>query len=69
MSKILVSAWRRKANHRPRYSVYSGRDRLGDIFESRGIYTAVDSSGNLIAASTAFQTAANALVPATGPSS
>jgi hypothetical protein len=68
MSKISISPWHRKPN-RPRFYVTSGREPLGVIFEARGIFTAVDHDGNLVAASTAFQIAANALVPATGWSS
>jgi hypothetical protein len=67
MSKISISLWARKVN-RPRYYVY-GREPLGVIFEARGIFTAVDRDGRLVTASTAFQIAANALVPATGESS
>jgi len=69
MQKIAFSKWRHKAGHNPRYSVYDGREPLGVIFEARGIFSAVDPNGRLVAASTAFQIAANALVPATGASS
>ena len=69
MTKILISPWQRKPNHHPRFSVYSGQTRLGNVFESRGIFTAIDRDGNLVVASTAFQIAANALVPATEASS
>jgi hypothetical protein len=66
MSKILISAWHRKPN-RPRYYVSSGRAALGVIFEARGVFVAVTAAGDLIAASSALQIAANAL--ATGASS
>jgi hypothetical protein len=68
MSSVSVRPWRRKVN-RPRYYITSGREPLGVIFEARGIFTAVDHDGRLVTASTAFQIAANALVPATGESS
>jgi hypothetical protein len=68
MTKIAISPWRRKVN-RVRYYVTDGHEPIGVIFESKGIFSAVDSNGNLVAASTAFQIAANALVPATGVSS
>jgi hypothetical protein len=58
---ITIAQWRRKRGHNPRFSVYDGREQLGLIFESRGIFSAVDPHGNLVAASTAFQIAANAL--------
>jgi hypothetical protein len=69
MSQISISKWQRKRADRPRYYVTSGREPVGTIFESRGIFSAIDRDGNLVVASTAFQTAANALVPATGASS
>jgi hypothetical protein len=62
MSKITVSAWRHKAGHHPRFSVYDGRTPLGVIFETRGIFTAVTTDGNLVIASTSVQIAANALM-------
>jgi hypothetical protein len=68
MSSITISPWRRKTN-RPRYYISDGRAALGVIFEAKGVFSAVDRDGNLILASTALQTAANALVPATGASS
>jgi hypothetical protein len=61
MSSIVISPWRRKRGHKPRYGVYVGRELLGSIFESRGIFTAIAIDGDLIAASTTFQTAADAL--------
>jgi hypothetical protein len=61
MSFIRISPWRRKRGHNPRYSVYDGPTRLGDIFESGGIFTSVNASGDLIAAATSVQAAANAL--------
>jgi hypothetical protein len=64
-SSIAILPWRHKANHRPRYSVYTGQSRLGDIFESKGVFTAVTTDGRLVVASMSFQGAANALVPAT----
>jgi hypothetical protein len=68
MSKILISPWQRKPNH-PRYYVTDGREPLGTVFESRGIFTAIDRDGNLVAVSSTFQIATNALVPAPGTSS
>jgi hypothetical protein len=69
MTNILISRWARKRADRPRFYVTDGREPLGVIFESRGIFTAVDRDGRLVTASTAFQTAANALVLGTGASS
>jgi hypothetical protein len=60
MTKILISPWQRKFN-RPRYYVCDGREPVGTIFESKGIFTAVDANGRLITASTSVQVAANAL--------
>jgi MT-A70 len=48
MSKLSISPWRRKLGHNPRYSVYDGREQLGSIFESEGVFTAVDADGNLV---------------------
>jgi hypothetical protein len=62
MTKISISKWARKRADRPRFYITDGREPLGVIFESKGIFSAVDSNGNLVAASTAFQIAANALV-------
>jgi hypothetical protein len=61
MNKISISPWQRKPNHHPRYSVYDGRTPLGTVFESRGVFSAIDRDGNLVAASTSVQIAANAL--------
>jgi hypothetical protein len=61
MNKILISPWRRKPDHNPRYSVYNGREHLGLIFEHKGIFSAVDANGRLITASTSVQIAANVL--------
>jgi hypothetical protein len=69
MTKLAISKWTRKRTDRPRYYIADGREPLGTVFESKGVFTAVDPHGNLVAASTAFQTAANALVPATEASS
>jgi hypothetical protein len=65
---ITFSKWRHKPGRNPRYSVYDGQNRLGDIFEARGIFSAVTADGNLIIASTSVEIAANALM-ATGLSS
>jgi hypothetical protein len=69
MTKISISKWRCKAGHNPRYSVYDGQNRLGSIFEARGIFSAVDSNGNLVAASTSLHNAVDSLCPMTGASS
>jgi hypothetical protein len=58
---LKISPWRRKPGHGSRYSVFIGPTRLGDIFESGGIFTSVNASGDLIAASTSVQAAANTL--------
>jgi hypothetical protein len=58
---ITIAPWRRKPGHHPRFSVYDGRERLGSIFESKGVFTAVTTDGNLVTASTSVQVAANAL--------
>jgi hypothetical protein len=51
---------------RRRYSVYDGRVAIGAVFETRGIFTAVDASGVLIGA---FETLPAAAAAITGPSS
>jgi hypothetical protein len=66
MACISISKWTRKFN-RPRYYVCDGREPVGIIFERRGIFTAIDTDGNLVIASTGLQIAANALT--TGESS
>jgi hypothetical protein len=66
---LTFSKWRRKAGHNPRYSVYDGQNRLGSIFEARGIFSAVDPDGGLVAGSTSLKNAVDALGPATGASS
>jgi hypothetical protein len=66
---LTFSKWRHKTGHNPRYSVYDGQNRLGSIFEARGIFTAVDPSGNLIAGSSSLKVAVDSLCPATGLSS
>jgi hypothetical protein len=68
MNKILVSPWWRKVN-RPRYYVSDGRAPLGTVYESKGVFAAIDPDGILVAASTNFQNAVSALVTATGGSS
>jgi hypothetical protein len=60
MSLITISPWWRKPN-RPRFYVTSGREPLGTVFESRGVFTAIDPDGNLVTASTSVQAAADAL--------
>jgi hypothetical protein len=66
--KIAFSKWRHKLGHNPRFSVYDGRTPLGVIFETRGIFTAINPDGNLVAASTSVQAAANALTARGGSS-
>jgi len=61
MSSITVAQWRRKLKH-PRYFVTSGREALGTIFESRGLFTAIDDKGCLVIASTSLRSAVDALV-------
>jgi hypothetical protein len=60
MAKIAISRWARKPNH-PRFYVTDGREPLGLIFESRGIYTAVTTDGDLVIASRSIRIAADAL--------
>jgi hypothetical protein len=69
MMTITFLKWRHKPGHNPRYSVYDGQNRLGSIFEARGIFSAVDSNGRLIAGSNSLKNAVDALCPATGASS
>jgi hypothetical protein len=69
MSSISISPWRRKRGHNPRYSVFAGQTRLGNVYESRNIFVAVNAAGDLIGAHESLTAAANALIPATGPSS
>jgi hypothetical protein len=58
---VRISRWARKRADHPRFYVTDGRTPTGVIFEARGIFSAVDHDGNLVAVSTSFQTAANAL--------
>lgn len=58
---ITIAPWRRKPRHHPRFSVYDGRERLGSVFESKGVFTAVTTTGDLVTVSTSVQVAANAL--------
>jgi hypothetical protein len=64
-----ISRWTRKRADRPRYYVTSGREPLGTVFETRGIFTAVDPDGNLIAVSSSLRNAVDPLCPMTGASS
>jgi hypothetical protein len=48
---------------RRRFSVYDGRVAIGAVFESRGIFTAVDASGVLIGAFKTLPAAAAAITP------
>jgi hypothetical protein len=57
---ITIAPWRRKPGHNPRYSVYDGRAQLGLIFESKGVFAAVTTNGDLITASTSVRGAADA---------
>jgi hypothetical protein len=65
MSSISISKWTRKRTDRPRYYISDGREPLGVIFETRGVFTAIDASGNLVIASTSVQIAADALTART----
>jgi hypothetical protein len=58
---VTIERWRRKYGHNPRYSVYDGREHLGSVFESKGVFTAVTANGDLVAASTSVQAAADLL--------
>jgi hypothetical protein len=66
MSKISISRSASKPNH-PRYYITDGREPLGTIFESKGVFSAVDPSGNLVAGSTSLKNAVHTLC-VTGPS-
>jgi hypothetical protein len=59
MSFLASSSTWRKPNSQPRYYVSDGRTPLGTIFESKGVFTAVDADGNLVTASTSVQVVAN----------
>jgi hypothetical protein len=67
MSSISVSRWWRKPN-RPRYYISDGRTPLGTVFESKGVFAAVDSTGRLVVGSTTLKIAVDALCPAMGAS-
>jgi hypothetical protein len=58
---VTIAPWQRKPGHHRRFSVYDGREQLGLIFESKGVFTAVTASGDLVTASASVQIAANAL--------
>jgi hypothetical protein len=57
---VTIAQWRRKPN-RPRYYVTNGRQPVGTIFESKGVFTAIDPNGKLVTASTSVRIAANTL--------
>jgi len=63
MSKIAISAWQRKSGHNPRYSVYDGLEPLGTVFESKGVFSAVDPDGRLVTGSTSLKIAVDSLCP------
>jgi hypothetical protein len=63
MSKILISPWQRKPGLNPRYSIYDGRTPLGTVFESKGVFSAVNPDGRLVAGSTSLTVAVDALCP------
>ena len=69
MTKILISPWRCKPNHHPRYSFYDGRTPLGTVYESKGVFSAIDPDGRLVVGSTSLKIAVDALCPATEASS
>jgi hypothetical protein len=69
MSSILISPWRRKPDHHPRYSVFDGRTYLGSVFEAQGQFSAINVGGDLIAIRQSLTDAANALVPTTAGAS
>lgn len=69
MSSIVISPWRRKPDHYPRFSVYDGRTCLGSVFEARGQFSAINVSGDLIAIRQSLPDAANALVLTTARAS
>jgi hypothetical protein len=68
MTKISISRRARKPNH-PQYYVTSGREPLGTVFESKGIFSAIDPDGRLVVGSTSLKNAVNALCPMTEVSS
>jgi hypothetical protein len=56
-----IAPWRRKRGHNARYSVFNDRTPVGTVFESKGVFTAVTTDGDLVTASTSIQIAADAL--------
>jgi hypothetical protein len=68
MSSISISRWTRKHTNRPRFYITDGREPLGTVYQSKGVFSAVDPDGRLIGAHESLTAAANALCPATGPS-
>jgi hypothetical protein len=62
VTKILISPWQRKPNH-PRYYVTSGREPLGTVFESRGVFSAIGVDGRLVGSSTSLKIAVDSLCP------
>jgi hypothetical protein len=69
MTKIHISPWQRKRADRPRYYVTSGREPLGTVYESKGVYAAIDPDGRLVAGSTSLKNAVDSLCPMTEASS
>jgi hypothetical protein len=51
-----------KPNH-PRYYVTSGREPLGTVFESRGVFSAIGVDGRLVGSSTSLKIAVDSLCP------
>jgi hypothetical protein len=69
MSQVSISRWQRKRADRPRYYITDGRESLGVVYQARGLFTAIDPDGHLIAARASLRDAVDALCPATGASS
>jgi len=67
MSSISIVKWSRKRSDRPRFYITDGREALGVIYETRGVFTSINERGRLVLASTSLQNAVNSLM--TRPSS
>jgi hypothetical protein len=70
MSKraVRISRWARKRADHPRFYITDGRTPLGVIFETRGVFSAVDHDGRLIVGSTSLKIAVDSLCPSRGSS-
>jgi hypothetical protein len=66
---LTISRWARKRADRPRFYVTNGRTPLGTVYESKGVFSAIDPNGRLVTGSTSLKVAVDSLCPMTGASS